>query len=243
MGDAAVENCWIEPYSDEGLELGGVGSRNSQVIAMLVQAADELGDLEILEEALPAARSFKALPESMLQPLERRLHTRKVLEASSEEIDTVWKSLPRFARQDLESSLVYARSLISMGRGVDAEKILRDSIKRSWDDRLINLYGNISDANSKSMLKHAERWLSDHDDSASLKLALGKLGVAAGRLEDAETWLKQAAADGRAAEAYAVLGRVREESGDGDLALDFYRRGLQALEGGNLNLPSDSSSA
>ena len=43
------------------------------------------------------------------------------------------------------------------------------------------------------------------------------------------------------AEAYAALGKVREEAGDGDLALDFYRRGLQAMEGGNLNLPHDRS--
>ena len=221
--------------------VGGVGSRNSQVIAMLVQAADELGDREILEGALPAARSFKALPESILQPLERRLYGKQLFEASAEEIDVVWETLPRLARQDVESCLVYARSLVSIGRGTEAEKVLRGAIKRTWDERLVNLYGNISDASPKSMLKHAERWLLDHDDSASLKLALGRLGIAAGRLEDAENWLQQAAADGRMAEAYAALGKVREEAGDGDLALDFYRRGLQAMEGSNLNLPHDRS--
>jgi HemY protein len=221
--------------------VGGVGSRNSQVIAMLVQAADELGDRELLEGALPAARSFKALPESILQPLERRLYVKQVLEASAEEVDGVWKSLPRQSRQDVESCIAYARSLMSIGRGSDAEKVLREAIKRSWEERLINLYGSISDANPKSMLKHAERWLTEHDDSAALKLALGRLGIAAGRIEEAEVWLKQAAADGRAAEAYSALGKLREEAGDGDLALDLYRRGLQALDSGSPNLQHDPS--
>ena len=91
------------------------------------------------------------------------------------------------------------------------------------------------------MLKHAERWLTEHDDSAALKLALGRLGIAAGRIEEAEVWLKQAAADGRAAEAYSALGKLREEAGDGDLALDLYRRGLQALDSGSPNLQHDPS--
>ena len=221
--------------------VGGVGSRNPQLIAMLVQAADQLGDTETLEDALPAARSFSALPESVLRPLEHRLYSKQLLDASADEIDNVWKGLTRAVRQDVESCLVYARSLVSMGRGVDAEKILRESIKRTWDERLINLYGTIADAKPKNMLKNAERWLLDHENSGALKLALGRLGIAAGRLEDAETWLRQAAASGRAPEAYAVLGKVREESGDGDLALDFYRLGLQALEGSSSNLPHDST--
>ena len=49
------------------------------------------------------------------------------------------------------------------------KKVLREAIKRSWEERLINLYGSISDANPKSMLKHAERWLTEHDDSAAFK--------------------------------------------------------------------------
>ena len=210
--------------------VGGVGSRNPQVIAMLVQAADEIGDMGLLESALPAARGFKALPASVMQPMERRLYSARVLEAPAEELDGVWKALPRGARKDADTSLCYTRGLLAAGRGLEAEKVLRDLIKREWDERAVKLYGTIDDAKPKLMLKRAEAWLKAHEDSAVLKLTLGRLAAAAERIEDAETWLKQAAVSGLATEAYAALGKIREETGDGDLALDFYRRGLQALE-------------
>ena len=53
----------------------------------------------------------------------------------------------------------YTRCLMSLEAHDDAEVIVRDAVKRNWNDQLVYLYGLIESADSDRQLATAENWL------------------------------------------------------------------------------------
>jgi len=101
---------------------------------------------------------------------------------------------------------------------------LRNTLKKSWDHKLVEKYSMITDVDANKRLAIAESWLKTHDNDPILLLCLGRLckqqqlwGKAQRYLEISKT-LKTTPA------AYHELGQVMEALGNKEAALDYYSK-------------------
>jgi len=202
--------------------------KHTYVMQLLQQVYVELHDWKSLQDLLPALHKYKVLKPQKLQDLERNLYlqllTQGTKENNFEYLSDTWSKVPRELQNDPELLLVYSNALIENKRGIEAEKLLRNTLKKSWDHKLVEKYSMITDVDANKRLAIAESWLKTHDNDPILLLCLGRLckqqqlwGKAQRYLEISKT-LKTTPA------AYHELGQVMEALGNKEAALDYYSK-------------------
>ncbi|MCK5725330.1 MAG: heme biosynthesis protein HemY [Thiotrichaceae bacterium] len=96
-------------------------------------------------------------------------------EDSLDRLYAAWKKIPAKTRRQPQTSLKYCEALIVAGDTSRASKLLLKRINSSWDESLVNLYGKITHDDSNQAIKHAEVWLTEHDNCPTLLLTLARL--------------------------------------------------------------------
>ncbi|MEJ2509611.1 MAG: heme biosynthesis HemY N-terminal domain-containing protein [Gammaproteobacteria bacterium] len=198
------------------------------LLARLFQQLKSWGDLEAL---LPSLRKYQVLAPDDLQALERQVwHEQLALAARSGKADRLqatWEKLPRALRRDALLVEQYARHLICLEQGTQAEALLRDQIRREWSDRLVYLYGLAAGEDAGQQLNQAEQWLKGRDRNATLLLTLGRLCVRSQLWGKARSYLEASIGAGATPEAYKELGALLVELGEPQEATECYRKGLE----------------
>ncbi len=82
------------------------------------------------------------------------------------------QQVPTALKGDASVVLAYARQLRAIGRDDLAEEVLHITLNRQWDERLVELYGQLRPRDASRPLHHAEGWLKDRPQDAVLLLAL-----------------------------------------------------------------------
>ena len=208
-------------------DVADIGAKNAQYTAMLMQTYEQLGDWQGAEALLPAARKQAALPETVLDEIYNQIHTSRLGSAADKK--TAWKALPRDQRKRLDNILVYAKELLNQGNTSDAEKLIRATLKSSWSDGLVRLYGELPSDKPAKLRRQVEGWLMARPDNAELNLAAGRLAMADKKMDDAKDFLQKAIQFGQLPKAYSLLGEVYEASNDSGKALQLYRAGMLSL--------------
>ena len=124
----------------------------------------------------------------------------------------------------------YCRRLMDTGDMAQAEKLLCKAIGRQWDGELVRLYGLIQTEQPGGQIRVAEGWAKTRPEDPDLLTTLARLYLHAGNRDRARTLLVDAARHGGGRETYMELGLLLEAAGDGDKALQYYRRGLERLD-------------
>jgi len=199
---------------------------NPQYFAMLVQAYDEADNFEGLSEVLPVARKLKALPEPMINDIQADLDINTFMKAPDKE--AAWKGMSKTSRLDPDFIRVYSEHQLNSNRPDVAEKLIRTTLKKSWDDSLVNVYGRIVSTHRKKLLRNAEGWLLARPENAELNLAVGRLAAQDKNTERAEQAFEEAIKLAQLPEAYEELGKLYEENQDLRKALTLYRSGLHS---------------
>jgi len=158
--------------------------------SLKAEAGMHTAALRLELHALQAARRFADIP-----PLVGQLVKRKVFdEAQGEQVriaaqreqlrslahdaaglrDT-WSRLPDATRTHSKIAHAAAQSFLQLGGDREAAEIIAVALAREWDSDLVDLYGECHLPGATRQIEQAERWLSGHNQDATLLRVLGTL--------------------------------------------------------------------
>jgi HemY protein len=106
--------------------------------------------------------------------------------------------------------------------------LIRDALKRTWDDDLARYYGLAISSDVAKQLATAETWLKSQSHNPSLLLSLGRLSILNQLWGKARSYLESSLDLAPSAETYRELGRLLDLRGEEVLANECYRKGLLA---------------
>lgn len=199
-------------------------------LTLLQKVYIELQDWCELEKILSALEKHSTLNEKEFLQLCQRVHLEQLKLKAKQGAQTLmeyWDALPRQWRHNLELQVAYAQQLISLHQDNEAVHFIERELKRNWDARLVNLFGDARSQMPAKQLKLAENWYQQHSSDASLLLTLGKLANHEKFWGKATDYLQKSVAIKPSKEAYFLLGQVYESLHQDDEALKAYHLGLQ----------------
>jgi HemY protein len=205
--------------------------RSQQTLQLLMKLYLKQQDWQRLRELLPALRRSHLLDENQWQQLAVKVCREQVLTlASGDDVDELkagWKQLPQAVQQDEGLKTIYIEELMRLGAHKQVEQLLVNELKRSWNQRLVYLFGDLQVEDAGSQLELAERWLEQHGRDPVLLLTLGKISSRNQLWGKARSYLESSIEQRATAEAYRLLGALLERLGEADEASACYRRGLE----------------
>ena len=142
-----------------------------------------------------------------------------------------WAEVPRALRQDPQLLGDYTGYLQETGEDKQAEKLLRETLRKHWDTGLVETYGLLETAEPGKQLSHMEKLLLDHPDDPTLLLTLGRLSLRAQLWGKARGYLEACIGRNGPPQAYRELGQLMERMQEPDKAIEIYRRGLSGTGG------------
>ena len=211
------------------LAVKDLGKANPQFVAMLAQAYDELDENEKLIELLPEAKRLGALPESVIAEMQAEIDLDQFVNAEDKEL--AWKQTNKISRKDPDFVAEYANFQLQKGRTDIAERLIVSTLKTTWDDDLVNLFGRIKSTNRKKILRQIDGWLLARPENAELHLAAGRQAFENKDIERAEKEFGEAIKLAGLTEAFEELGKLHENEQDLRKALALYRSGLASVNG------------
>lgn len=199
--------------------------RHSLVVERLSHAYQALGDTEA------AARLAPELPkggnlEGNLEKV-RLAAWRAGLSASSSvaQARDTWRAMPKDLRRSQSLLLDYVDALAGHGAEEEAEKVLRQALKKRWRTCWVLRYGSIGGDPAKRRAT-AGAWLRKHGEDAALQLTLGRLARADGDLAAARRHLQSSIDLDARPEALVEMGRLCGSEGEHVAAAEYLERAL-----------------
>ena len=208
--------------------LRGLAPQHSYVMKLSARLFAELEDWERLAELLPELRRRRALDRERIDRLERAaaLGRLEAAEPRGSSLRTIWDSLSKRMREDPDVVHAYVTRLIAAGAHEMAEKRLRHTLGRQWDETLVRDYGLVRLGNAGKQLEHAESWLRDHGRSPMLLLTLGRLCIRNRLWGKARIYFESSIGAQPHAETYFELAQLLDDLGEFGAAREQYRAGL-----------------
>ncbi|MGD8999842.1 MAG: heme biosynthesis HemY N-terminal domain-containing protein [Granulosicoccaceae bacterium] len=210
-----------------------VAPKHKHVLKLLLKLYLAVRDWDSILELLPALRRHKVEDEQTLDTLEAQAWEQQlslVATGQLEQLQAVWKSLPRKLRHDVRIAHRYAQALAGAGEGDRAAAVLRDVLKKHWHPALVYEYGLIEAADKNTQLTEAEHWLAEHGKEGIVLLTLGRLAIRNELWGKARAWLEASLGSEPRTDTCQLLGELLDKLGEKERAVECYRRGL-ALAG------------
>jgi len=222
--------------------------KHKHVVELLQQVYVALEDWEALQELTPMLRKLRVTSEARLDELEKQAVLKALGRAAEQQPDQdqldcanhlhrVWLRVPAKIRQFEEVAQLYVQSMKGLGDLVRTEVALREILDSQWSDRLVTDYGLLEAGNAQSQMKTAERWLKKHNDSAELKLTLGRLSLRNQLWGKAREFFMGSLALRETPEAHAELGRLLKNMGEQEAYQSHVQQGFEVIAGDLPALP------
>lgn len=212
------------------VHLQTIAPKHTHILLLLSRLYEQLSSWGDLEKLLPDLKKYKVLDEHDYQRLAIHVyHALLDIAAASKKaqhLNDVWQRMPAKLRDRYEMIAQYAKHLISLNDYDHCEQLLRDSIKRKWDNHLVRLYGLVKSSSPEKQLRHAEAWLKGKENNPDLLLTLGRLSLNSKLWGKAQTYFESSLGYGAKAEAYKELGVLLEQLEENDAAADCFKNGL-----------------
>lgn len=220
-------------------QLQHIAPDNTEVIKLLKDLYLKLADWPALVELLPEIKKRKVLTDDALLALEVQAYQGLLQQLAKTQntvtLDNAWLQCPKHLRKNPLLVATYAELLIHLSAMDAAEKLIRETLKQSWDVNLVDLYGNIESSHPAQQIEAAEQWLKTQGPSASLALCLGRLCRKQQLWGQAKKYLAQSIALESHAKTYAEQGLLFEALNEPLLAYQSFKDGL--LLSNSVNLP------
>ena len=248
----AAETTVLVTQAELDLESGEPGRALAAAKRVLEAAPDHPVALAIAARAAKAAGRTQELaallprlPRARLAPGELEAFAADALgaeledpELTSDRLGRRWDGLPRDLRRSPRLIALRALALDRLGRGHDAEQVLRAALKRTWDAALVEAYGRVRAPDAAKQLKQAEAWLESRPDDAALLVAAARLCMANELWGKARSYLESSIAIDPAPEAYALYGALLDRLGENERAALAFRSGLALADARALSVPA-----
>ncbi|EKD54117.1 MAG: protoporphyrinogen IX and coproporphyrinogen III oxidase HemY, partial [uncultured bacterium] len=188
------------------------------ILKLLQNIYLELRDYENLETLLPSLKKLKVLPGLEFDSLQQKTYIGLLKQAekshATEMVETVWQRIPKELQQEPSLLIVYAKHLMKEKKEVMAEQLIKEALKKHWNDDLVSLYGLVVGEYIDKQLSHAEQWLRLHGENPALLLCLGRLSIQNSLWGKARSYLETSLSFSPSAETYSVLAQLLEKMGE-----------------------------
>ena len=209
--------------------LQDLAPQHAYVLKLLVHLYEEVKDWPQLIALLPALKRNQVVSNEIYDSLEKNAYLQAMLDLIKQDqetpLTTFMDKLPRHLNQDAELIAPYCRYLLSKHQDAKIESRLRRSLYKRYDEKLIEIYGEINC--NEGQLKFAESLLKSQPHAANLLLCLGRLCIQKNLWGKAKTYLEQSLACKEQASTYMALGKLLEQLNETNAAVEAYRRGLE----------------
>ena len=206
------------------------------------QVFESQKDWKRLSALLPALKRRHAVGDDEYHRL-AGIAYRGLFEAPDTDYDRaveLWRTLPKDLRRSEEILATYTQSLVRNEHQHEAEKFIRQHLRKSWSQKLIAIYGRLELPDKAEHLRHAEHWLHDHGEDPVLLIAVARLSMANELWGKARSYLESSLAITPSAEGFALYGNLLEKLGEDQHASEAFRSGLLLAsgdDGGRPRLP------
>ncbi|ROS01988.1 HemY protein [Sinobacterium caligoides] len=223
-----------------------LGKQHPYVLRLLVKIYLGLKDYRHIEKLLPEIKRSAAFSDERYKELLVLAYQELLVAASNKEeaeqaLTEVWEKVPRKWQHDNDLVYRYATLLASAKLDQRAVKLIQGHLRKYWDDRLLEVYGQLVSTDLKQQLMVAEGWLKERNNNATLLLALARLCMRLELWGKAREYYQRSLGFARTSAAFVELARLSEALGESDKSRDYYLQSL-AMQGSVLELPLPSKS-
>ena len=238
----------FEPCLANLLNLRHKAPKNTYVMKLLREVYIQLHDWQALKNLIPELRRNKVLKAEKLTRTEQLCYQRLLehsialpdgtsMDDKRKALGETWHNMPGQLNKDDQLARHYMQLLVNIGAEAKAEPVLRDLIKRQWDDQLVNLYGRIEGENLNKQLDTARSWLKDYPLNADLLLTLGRLSQRSKHWGKAVTYFEQSLEQKPSIETLSELSRLLQNLGESDRSQRLMDKHLGQIGGAVAALP------
>lgn len=207
--------------------------KNAPAVKLLGEVYENLEDWDSLTKLLSVARRLKLYPEQEIAQREQAaysamLSSPALLHGDSNRPVHTWNSLPQSKKKNPAIIASYANQLMKSGDWVQAETILRNALKKSYDPELIDLYGRIESESIETQIDFLSSLKKKHGEDSALLLAFARVYAVDNQIKQSIDHYQKVIESGGSPESFAELGALMERTGELDRAVFFYKKGLGA---------------
>jgi len=235
VGLTQAELHLSENQFDQAIEtlskLNSINPTHGSVLKLLHQSYRYAGDWEGLRKLIPSLHQNKVLMEMEVKLLETETYSRLLKQAAEKgdvnEVETLWKSIPKHIQKLQDVAIIYFAAMIETGSGAKIEEDLINVLTETWNETLLVVLGNIQSTNFVNLLLTTEKWLASHPDNSVLLRVLGKLSFKCDQVAKAEDYLTQSINLEPTVAGYQLLGDLFFAKNDKNKASECYKYGLE----------------
>lgn len=212
------------------VQLHSNSPRHPHVLFLLARIYEMLRSWGDLKNIIPELKKYKIINPEQLTALERVVHRELIIIATQrgklDQLKAAWQHVPKTLRTDLEMVKHYTRCLLTLDAHDAAEQVVREILKRNWDEQLVYMYGLIESADPDKQLTTAEGWLKANKNNPVLLLTLGRLCKRNQLWGKAQSYLEASIGVQARSDSYKELGQLMEQLEEPDKASSYFRQGL-----------------
>jgi len=143
-----------------------------------------------------------------------------------ESLEKVWRAIPGKLKKHFYLIEVYILERLRFADTKDCEPLLKQALKRQWDEVIVRLYGLVEGNDSVKQLTYVESFLSGHARDPVLLLTLGRLCIRNSLWGKARKYLEDSIEAKPNPEACQELAALLEKEGNLSAAAIYYQKGL-----------------
>ncbi len=201
---------------------------HNYILELLAQVCVQLNDWQELANNLELLHKRHIVDEKTYNNYSKQAYLGLLKQCNTDaDKKSYWQTIPVQWRMDADLLVEYLPVLLHEGEMLAAESLVKHSLRKTWDNRLVRFYGRIHIKDIDRQIKAAEHWLKRHQDDPILLLCLARLYSAKAIWGQARDLLENSISISPSAEAYYVLGHVYENMGDKAKAQENYQAGLR----------------
>lgn len=209
--------------------LRDIAPNHPYVLKLLVELYQEVKDWQQVIALLPDLKRYRVIASESFEQLQHDAYIQVLSELiKQDQVDAVnafYAELSRTLKDDPKMVFILCRYFLEKGEIVQAEERLRRCLRQTFDESLIDLYGQISTP-GVARLNFIESLLNKHPHSSAIYLCLGRLCQSNQLWGKAKSYIEESLRLSATPVAYKELGELLEQLGDETGAFRAYRQGL-----------------
>lgn len=199
------------------------------VLKLLMRLYVEVKDWPQLIQLLPILKQHKIVADLDIHQLEKTAWLQSMIEAAKSiqitNLENLYTNLPKTLKQDPDILHIYVSYLLESGDHEQAERLIRNTLKKTFNEELIILYSHVKNIEPK--FEFVDSLLKANPHSAGIYLCLGRINQAKQLWGKARVYFEESIRLKPSAEAYSDLGDLLVQLGDEAGACNAYRKGLR----------------